>query len=321
MSRYLSSNGISMQHSDKPAKIINKTNILPNSLDQGKAVKDEVPLNPNLIPSINSKNDYCLSEGGVVIFKNDNLNNEKLISSPLKKKERIFNIKKEKRKRRNKEKHGANSKDNIIQTIITDFINFFLSFINLSIKKKIKKENRRKGEKNEINLEEIIFKIGFNIKSKIKVKDILDSTIESLLSFDEMKSQKYEKNICKNETSSSNVKSNLVNNTSTSNKQKIAILRAFFGSSLDSFFKTNVIALFKDLYLKTRKKVDLKKYGIQGIILRIPKNLQTFKRLKEKKKNKNKAKIMNDIIKIKFINPKKKNPKKRRVFFKIEKKE
>ncbi len=312
MSRYINRYGISSQNSNTAEKIANKI-IIHKAKEQEKPKKGEVSLNllnVDLFPFINSKIGNSLPEG-TITFKNNNSNNENQISNNLtKKKESIFSIRKVKRKKTFRRKHDANAKDNIKRTIITDFINFFLSFINLSIKQKIKKE------KIKIDFEEIQFKIGFDIKSKIKVDNILYSTIESFLLLDEMKIQKNGKNMNKNKTYFSNTKKNFVNNKSNNNKQKIKIIRTIFDCSLNTFFDTKIKTIFKEIYLKSRKIVDLKKYGMQGIVLKIPKNLQTFTKLKKKKNNRKKEKIMNDLIKNQFI-----NPKKRRISFKIQKKE
>jgi hypothetical protein len=193
-----------------------------------------------------------------------------------------------------------------VQIIIRNFIDFFLAFINLAVKRIIKKEKPKieklKKEKYmEINLEEIQFKIGFVIKRKIKVKDILDLSVERLLNLDQERKIK-----------------NVQQNDNTSNKKRLTKIRTFLGSLLDNFLEIPVISLFREIYAKKKEKIDLNKYGIKGIVLKLPKNMKTFKKLKEKQRNRQKVQKMNKIIKSEFINPKKRRLRK---IFKIMKKE
>ena len=252
--------------------------------------------------NINSENNNSLLEGESITQQNNNEYHIKKISNPIIKKNLIFHI----RKIRKRKKHDANSKDNIIQTIIRNFIDFFLAFINLAVKRKIKKEKQRieefKKDKNKvINLEEIQFKIGFVIKGKIKVKDIINLSVESFLILDEERKDK-----------------NAQLNDNISNKKRLKIIRTFLGSLLDNFFETPVISLFKEIYAKKKEKINLKKYGIEGIVLNLPKNMKTFKKLKEKQKNREKIQKMNKLIKSEFISPKKSILRK---IFKIKKKD
>ena len=273
-----------------------------NENGQEKSGKIIPNLNSKIFMNINSENNNSLLEGESITQQNNNEYHIKKISNPIIKKNLIFHI----RKIRKRKKHDANSKDNIIQTIIRNFIDFFLAFINLAVKRKIKKEKQRieefKKDKNKvINLEEIQFKIGFVIKGKIKVKDIINLSVESFLILDEERKDK-----------------NAQLNDNISNKKRLKIIRTFLGSLLDNFFETPVISLFKEIYAKKKEKINLKKYGIEGIVLNLPKNMKTFKRLKEKQKNREKIQKMNKLIKSEFISPKKSILRK---IFKIKKKD
>ena len=273
-----------------------------NEKGQEKSEKIISNLNPKIFVNINSENNNTLLEGESLGQQNNNTYHIKKISNPIIEKNLIFHI----RKIRKRKKHDANSKDNIIRTIIRNFIDFFLAFINLVVKRKIKKEKQRieevkKEENKEINLEEIQFKIGFVIKGKIKVKDIINLSVESFLILDEERKDK-----------------NAQLNDNISNKKRLKIIRTFLGSLLDNFFETPVISLFKEIYAKKKEKINLKKYGIEGIVLNLPKNMKTFKRLKEKQKNREKIQKMNKLIKSEFISPKKSILRK---IFKIKKKD
>lgn len=318
MSKIIKNCGISTQYSNKSEESVNKiVSFSPIDINQEK-FKDS-SFNQNTF-NISQKNE--LNKINFVSEKeqlNDQNKRKKIelnhSTNTNKKIQNIFFIRKEKKLKKMK-RHCAISKDNIIQTIIRDFINFFTIFINLVLKQKIKKE-KAKIEKIQteklckINIKEIQFKIRYEIKEKIKVKDILNLTVEKMLLLDEIKNQEKKIDLSK---SDDNLFQNI--NSINTNKNRLKIFRTFFDSSLDIFFKTRVISLFKDIYIKNKKKIDLKIYGIPGIILHPPKYMPTFKKLKKMKKNKPKEEIMNLVVKNKFINPKRK-----RIKFKIIKKE
>ena len=291
MSKSINNNNILSKDSYNRENNKNEKKILQsNEKEQKKSEKTIPNLNPKIFVNINSSNNNSLLEGESIGQQNNDTYHIRKISNPITDKKLIFHI----RKIRKRKKHGALSKDNIIQTIIRNFVDFFLAFINLVVKRKIKKEKQRieiiKKEKNkEINLEEIQFKIGFVIKGKIKVKDIINLSVENFLNLDEEKNSQQNDNI--------------------SNKKRLEIIRTFLGSLLDNFFETRVISLFK-IYIKKKEKIDLKKYGIQGIVLKLPKNMKTFKKLKEKQKNREKIQKMNKLINSEFINPKKRRLRK-----------
>lgn len=305
MSKNIDNNHISFEdycggEKNKKKAIISQS----NEKEQEKSEKIDPNLNPKISLNINSRKNYYLLEGDSIGQNYNTSYHINQISNQIKKKRLIFHI----RKIRKRKKHDANSKDNIMQAIIRNFIDFFLAFINLIIKLKIKKEKKRiEKEKNkDINLEEIQFKIDFIIKRKIKVKDIQNLSIENFLILDE--ERKSQQNI------NSNINKSNINN----NKKRLIIIRDFFDSSLDKFFDNPVISLFKEIYVKKKEIINLKKYGIQGIVLKLPKNIKTFKKLKENQINRQKVQIMNRLIKTEFINPKK---RKMRKIFKTKKKE
>ena len=253
MSKSINNNNILSKDSYNRENNKNEKKILQsNEKEQKKSEKTIPNLNPKIFVNINSSNNNSLLEGESIGQQNNDTYHIRKISNPITDKKLIFNI------------------------------------------RKIKKEKQRieiiKKEKNkEINLEEIQFKIGFVIKGKIKVKDIINLSVENFLNLDEEKNSQQNDNI--------------------SNKKRLEIIRTFLGSLLDNFFETRVISLFK-IYIKKKEKIDLKKYGIQGIVLKLPKNMKTFKKLKEKQKNREKIQKMNKLINSEFINPKKRRLRK-----------
>ena len=206
--------------------------------------KNEKSINKILIDTSKDKSQENFKGFSTNYLKEEVINK---ISDSSKDKSNIFFIRKEKKKN-NKRRHGANSKDNIMQTIIRDFINFLIMFINLVLKqKKIKEKAKIEDIKNQkmikINLEEMQLKIGYKIKETIKVNDILNLTVEKMLLLDELKNRKIQIDEQRN-NSTDNIE--IIN----TNKHRIKILRIFYDSSLDIFFKTPVISLFKDIYKK-----------------------------------------------------------------------
>ena len=170
--------------------------------------------------------------------------------------------------------HDSYSEDIIRQSIITSFINFLVKFINDIIFKKLNRKD--------------IFYIGHKIKSKIKLANILTLTVEKILTFQN-------KNVLNNEDIDKQIKE-IKNNDSSFNK----------------LFETPAIDLFKDIYYNEKKikQIDLKKYGIEGLIFQIDEEIPTYEKLKEKFKDKTKLTIMDQVVQ-RFVNHKK---------FKIKKK-
>lgn len=200
------------------------------------------------------------------------------------KKTKIFNIKKKKKFKR--KPHGGDSSDDIKQSIIRHFISFLLDFINIVVKKRIKnKSNTNK---------KIEFKIGYQMKAKIKVKDLLELNVEKLLVNFSFKNE-----IMNNETKTKTP----INNY---NEKQLEKIRNLIGSSLNQFFETKVIKIFQDIYYeKKTKKVQkannvMKKYGIEGMTINL-KNFNKYGKLRKKNfNNKEKLKIMDNIIENEF---------------------
>ena len=61
--------------------------------------------------------------------------------------------------------------------------------------------------------------------------------------------------------------------------------------SLDGLFRTPVIDLFLDIYAKTdfknqkEKEIDLKAYGVEGLVFKIDDDIPTYEKLKESNKD------------------------------------
>ena len=257
-----------------------KTPILDNSF------------NKNLTILNNTNENNNTNESPKYFEDNNNLNNTNKIKELSKQNKKIFNIRKEKRSKWKRKKHDANSKDNIKQIIIRHFINFFVTFINLFV---------RKITKNEL----ITFKIGYQDKRGIKSGDILELTVEKMLLFSPSKNKNNVKSDNKEKTPKYNY-----------NRNQLIEIRNIIGSSLDILFNTHVINIFKDIYISKEKKIDLKNYGFEGIVLKLNKNIKAYEKLKRKYRgNKIKLKIMDNIIDTKFIHVKKK-----KIHFKIKKK-
>lgn len=224
------------------------------------------------------------------------------------KKSKIFNIKKEKKKKKKRfkrKRHDKYSEDNIKQSIIRHFISFLLDFINIIVNKRIK--NKSKTNK------KIEFKIDHKMKEKIKVEDLVELNVEKLLKFS-FKNKKNE--IMNNETKTP------INNY---NQKQLEEIRNLIGSSLNQFFETKVINIFQEIYYgKKTKKVQkannvMKKYGIEGMTINL-KNFNKYEKLRKKNfENTKKLKIMDNIIKNKFIDCK--NKKKNKKLFEIKKNE
>ena len=98
------------------------------------------------------------------------------------------------------------------------------------------------------------------------------------------------------------------------NKEQLNLIKMNFNCSLDNFLKKRVIDLFKDIYIKKGKEIDLSKYEIEE---ELPKNIKILEILKENNRyNIKKIKIMKSIIEAIIINPIRK-----KVHFKIKKTE
>ena len=206
-------------------------------------------------------------------------------------KKRIFKIIKKRR-------HNSFSNDNNANIIIKHFVNFFLNFINLAINEALRK--------NDINInEEIKFKINFVIKSYISIDFITSKTVEDLLKF------KLEQNHINKIQKKRHEKKYIIDieKSIKKNEKQIKKLKDIENADfqLDKLFKTKIICIFKELYAKNKKQnIDLSLYGIKGIKLNLDKKFQTFENIRNKyKDNEKKLEIFDNLIKDKFIDPKK----------------
>ena len=224
-------------------------------------------------------------------FEQKNLenSNEKISNKIIGQKDKIFKV-------NYRNIHDGDAIDNIKQSIVTSFINFFISFINDIVGKKL-------------NSKENFFHISYQLKSKIKIEDIMELTVKQLLLFESQKKAK------KNEGYNKIENNENIYNVNQFNKIKNSV-----GNSLNKLFDTPVINLFRDIYAKkdfknkNEKIIDLKIYGIERIQFKLNDNIPTYEKLKESNKdNKKKLNIMDEIIQ-KIINHKK-------IFFKIKKEE
>ena len=140
-----------------------------------------------------------------------------------------------------------------------------LKFINNIIFEKLNKKD--------------IFNIGHEIKSKIKLADILNLKVKEILAFQS---------------------TNIINNK---NEEQIQEIKKN-DSSLNKLFETPVIFLFKDIYYNEKKikQINLMKYGIEGLNFEINDEIPTYEKLKERfKDNLPKIKIMDEVIQ-RFVN-------------------
>ena len=221
-------------------------------------------------------------------FEHNNLNKTNKELNISEQKDKIFKV-------NYRNTHDGEAQDNVKQCIITSFINFFINFINFIVGKKL-------------NTNKEIFHISYQLKSKIKIKNILELTVKQLLLIEsQIKTQNDKDN---------NKKYNIDN----SNLNQINKIRGIIGSSLDKLFETPVINLFKDIYAKNdfknqnEKEIDLKIYGVEGIIFKLTDQIPTYEKLKENNKdNQKKINLMDEIVNQKIINPKKE-------LFKVKKK-
>lgn len=180
--------------------------------------------------------------------------------------------------------HSGNDPDNVKTIIIKDFISLFISFINYSIRIINKNDNFE-------------FHICYRLKSKIKLEDIIKDTVKKLLiSFAYVKDKK-------NEDYDNNI-------DNKSNTNIIEIIKQM-PSSLDILFNKQVLDIFKDIYAKeihneTDKEIELKNYGLKGKVFILDESVPTYKKLREKYKNKRPKIFLMDQIVDSLKNPPKK---------------
>ena len=272
MSRNINENDEKQNTSSKEQKNLNNIKISSNvnELEEDKKyIESKISSNKTLVNNIN------------VNYELNNLNNTNEIFNNFEQKDKIFKV-------NYRNIHDGDARDNIKQSIITNFINFFIIFINNIICKKLKTNNK-------------IFHISYQLKSKIKIEDISELNVKQLLLFVH-KNNRNEK--------SNNKKDNMENNYNVNQFNKY---KNIISPSLDELFKTPVIDLFLDIYAKTdfknqnEKEIDLKAYGVEGLVFKIDDDIPTYEKLKENYKDNQKKIIIMDDIKKEIINLKKRN--------------
>lgn len=272
MSRNINENDEKQNTSSKEEKNLNNIKISSNvnELEEDKKyIESKISSNKTLVNNIN------------VNYELNNLNNTNEIFNNFEQKDKIFKV-------NYRNIHDGDARDNIKQSIITNFINFFIIFINNIICKKLKTNNK-------------IFHISYQLKSKIKIEDINELNVKQLLFFVH-KNNRNEK--------SNNKKDNMENNYNVNQFNKY---KNIISPSLDELFKTPVIDLFLDIYAKTdfknqnEKEIDLKAYGVEGLVFKIDDDIPTYEKLKENYKDNQKKIIIMDDIKKEIINLKKRN--------------
>lgn len=272
MSRNINENDEKQNTSSKEQKNLNNIKISSNvnELEEDKKyIESKISSNKTLVNNIN------------VNYELNNLNNTNEIFNNFEQKDKIFKV-------NYRNIHDGDARDNIKQSIITNFINFFIIFINNIICKKLKTNNK-------------IFHISYQLKSKIKIEDISELNVKQLLFFVH-KNNRNEK--------SNNKKDNMENNYNVNQFNKY---KNIISPSLDELFKTPVIDLFLDIYAKTdfknqnEKEIDLKAYGVEGLVFKIDDDIPTYEKLKENYKDNQKKIIIMDDIKKEIINLKKRN--------------
>lgn len=272
MSRNINENDEKQNTSSKEEKNLNNIKISSNvnELEEDKKyIESKISSNKTLVNNIN------------VNYELNNINNTNEIFNNFEQKDKIFKV-------NYRNIHDGDARDNIKQSIITNFINFFIIFINYIICKKLKTNNK-------------IFHISYQLKSKIKIEDISELNVKQLLFFVH-KNNRNEK--------SNNKKDNMENNYNVNQFNKY---KNIISPSLDELFKTPVIDLFLDIYAKTdfknqnEKEIDLKAYGVEGLVFKIDDDIPTYEKLKENYKDNQKKIIIMDDIKKEIINLKKRN--------------
>ena len=276
--------------------------------------KNEVPKN-YVNSELNSQNN-SLSLDLIVTQNNAR---EHLTKKLLRKKRKFFRVNK------GIKKHDSYAQDNNITIIIKHFLTFFLDFINLAVNKGISlKTNLKVG-----NSKEIKFEMNYKIKGNIYIEDIKTKTVEDLLKIKEKnKNHKNNKNkIAEIQKNNENLKLNkdiIIQKDVNEEKFNEIKKEENLGSSFDKLFKTPIIDIFKEIYIKNKKEIDLEIYGIKNIKLDLNNNqkkYQAYEKLKEKYiKDKKKLEIFDYLIYNKFI-PSFQKSKQKSIIFKTEKNE
>ena len=298
------------------------TNTEPNSnqnYNQEKKIKEDKK-NEVLKNYVNSELNSQNNSLSLDLIVTQNNGRENLTKKFLRKKRKFFRV-----NQGIKKKHDCYAQDNNITIIIKHFVTFFLDFMNLAVNKGISLKTNLKVDNNK----EIKFEMNYKIKGNIYIEDIKTKTVEELLKIKE-KNKTYKnskKKIAEIQKNNENLKLKKdIIIQKEANEERINEIKKEenLGSSFDKLFKTPIIDIFKEIYIKNKKEIDLEIYGIKNIKLDLNNNqkkYQAYEKLKEKYiKDKKKLEIFDYLIYNKFV-PSNQKSKQKSIIFKTEKNE
>lgn len=298
------------------------TNTEPNSnqnYNQEKKIKEDKK-NEVLKNYVNSELNSQNNSLSLDLIVTQNNGRENLTKKFLRKKRKFFRV-----NQGIKKKHDCYAQDNNITIIIKHFVTFFLDFMNLAVNKGISLKTNLKVDNNK----EIKFEMNYKIKGNIYIEDIKTKTVEELLKIKE-KNKTYKnskKKIAEIQKNNENLKlkKDIIIQKEVNDERLNEIKKEEnLGSSFDKLFKTPIIDIFKEIYIKNKKEIDLEIYGIKNIKLDLNNNQKKYKayeKLKEKYiKDKKKLEIFDYLIYNKFV-PSNQKSKQKSIIFKTEKNE
>lgn len=298
------------------------TNTEPNSnqnYNQEKKIKEDKK-NEVLKNYVNSELNSQNNSLSLDLIVTQNNGRENLTKKFLRKKRKFFRVNQGIRK-----KHDCYAQDNNITIIIKHFVTFFLDFMNLAVNKGISLKTNLKVDNNK----EIKFEMNYKIKGNIYIEDIKTKTVEELLKIKEKNKthKNSKKKIAEIQKNNENLKlkKDIIIQKEV-NEERINEIKKEenLGSSFDKLFKTPIIDIFKEIYIKNKKEIDLEIYGIKNIKLDLNNNqkkYQAYEKLKEKYiKDKKKLEIFDYLIYNKFV-PSNQKSKQKSIIFKTEKNE
>ena len=298
------------------------TNTEPNSnqnYNQEKKVKEDKK-NEVLKNYVNSELNSQNNSLSLDLIVTQNNGRENLTKKFLRKKRKFFRV-----NQGIKKKHDCYAQDNNITIIIKHFVTFFLDFMNLAVNKGISLKTNLKVDNNK----EIKFEMNYKIKGNIYIEDIKTKTVEELLKIKE-KNKTYKNSKKKiaeiqNDNENLKLKKDIIIQKEVNDERLNEIKKEEnLGSSFDKLFKTPIIDIFKEIYIKNKKEIDLEIYGIKNIKLDLNNNQKKYKayeKLKEKYiKDKKKLEIFDYLIYNKFV-PSNQKSKQKSIIFKTEKNE
>ena len=266
-------------------KVIKNINAKENNLIENSIINIYNSNTNQINENLNISGENNLIENNIINICNSNTNQVNENLNILGERNLIFQVNK-------RIIHSGNDKDNVRIIIIRDFITLFITFVNYIIRIINGNDNFE-------------FQICYQLKSKIKLEDIIIDTVKNLLSsFAIVKDKK---------------KGDKDNNIENKDNENIVEFIKKLPSSLDILFNKHVIDIFKDIYAKnihneTDKVIDLNNYGLRGKVFILDEKVHIYQKLRDKYKN-NKIKILlMDQIVDSLKNPPKKN------MFKIKKK-